>query len=85
MGSVLNIFSTDTDPVYKDIRQNINFDVVLSIYSSMHKKAEESSIQYSRGSLCQRRSQDVFIGVAREGPATSLGWHINLQYLNIKM
>ncbi len=32
MGSVLNIFSTDTDPVYKDIIQNINFDVVLSVF-----------------------------------------------------
>ncbi len=50
MGSVLKIFSTDIDPVYKDISQNIHFDVVLSvfIYSSMHKKASESSIQYSR-------------------------------------
>ncbi len=32
MGSVLKIFSTDTDPVYKDISQNINFDVVLSVF-----------------------------------------------------
>ncbi len=49
MGSVLKIFSTDTDPVYKDISQNINFDgSFVCIYSSMHKKAEESSIQYSR-------------------------------------
>ncbi len=57
MGSVLKIFSTDTDPVCKDISQNINFEVVLSIYSSMHKKAEESSIQYSRrvdAALCVR-------------------------------
>ncbi len=29
--------------------------------------------------------QDVFFGVAREGPATSLGWHRNLLYFNIKM
>ncbi len=29
------------------------------------------------------QSQDVFIGVAREGPATSLGWHRNLHYFNI--
>ncbi len=33
----------------------------------------------------QWRSQDVFIGVAREGPATSLGWHRNIHYFNIKM
>ncbi len=32
MGSVLKIFSTDTDSVYKDISQNINFDVVLSVF-----------------------------------------------------
>ncbi len=32
MGSVLKIFSTDTDPVYKDISQNINVDVVLSVF-----------------------------------------------------
>ncbi len=32
MGSVLKIFSTDTDPVYKDISQNIHFDVVLSVF-----------------------------------------------------
>ncbi len=30
-------------------------------------------------------SQDVFIGVAREGPATSLGWHRNINYFNIEM
>ncbi len=27
----------------------------------------------------------MFIGVAREGPATSLGWHRNLHYFYIKM
>ncbi len=32
MGSVLKIFSTDTDPVYKDISQNIHFDVVVSVF-----------------------------------------------------
>ncbi len=29
---VLKIFSTDTNPVYKDISQNIHFDVVLSVF-----------------------------------------------------
>ncbi len=33
----------------------------------------------------QWRSQDVFIGVAREGKATSLVWHGNLHCFNIKM
>ncbi len=32
MGSVLKIFSIDTDPVYKDISQNLNFDVVFSVF-----------------------------------------------------
>ncbi len=49
MGSVLKIFSTDTDPVYKDISQNINVDVVLSVFiHPCTKKVEESSIRYSR-------------------------------------
>ncbi len=49
MGSVLKIFSTDTDLVYKDISQNINFDVVLSVFiHPCTKKTEECSIQYSR-------------------------------------
>ncbi len=40
---------SDTDPVYKDISQNIHFDVVLSVFiHPCTKKAEESSIQYSR-------------------------------------
>ncbi len=32
MGSLLKIFSTDTDHAYKDIIQNIHFDVVLSVF-----------------------------------------------------
>ncbi len=46
MGSVLKIFSTDTDPVYKDISQNINFDVVVSVF--IHQCTKNSSIKYSR-------------------------------------
>ncbi len=46
-------------------------------------------IEFQAPQICsspqQWRSQDVFIGVAREGPATSLGWHSNLHYFNIKM
>ncbi len=59
MGSVLKIFSTDTDPVYKDISQNIHFDVVLSVFiHPCTKKAEESSIQYSHrvdAAVCEYR------------------------------
>ncbi len=32
MGSVLKIYSTDPDPVYKDVSQNIHFDVVFSVF-----------------------------------------------------
>ncbi len=60
MGSVLKFFSTDTDPAYKDISQNKFWCSFVCLDSSMHKKAEESSIQYSRSvgaALCQWRSQ----------------------------
>ncbi len=45
MGSVLKIFSTDTDPVYQDISQDIHFDVVLSVFN--HPCTKKSLIQYS--------------------------------------
>ncbi len=32
MGSEPKIFSTDADPVYKDISQNIHFDTILSVF-----------------------------------------------------
>ncbi len=41
----------------KDISQNMHFDVVLSVFIHPLKKAEESSIQYSRrvdASICVR-------------------------------
>ncbi len=89
MGSVLKIFSTDTDPVYKDISQNVHFDVVLSVFIHPCKKKSGEELnsvfaQSWRGCLCQWQSQDVFIW-GREGPATSLGWHINLHYFNIRL
>ncbi len=48
MGSVLKIFYTDTDPFYKDISQNVYFDVVLSVFIHPCTRKEASSIQDSR-------------------------------------
>ncbi len=56
---------------------------IFSVFCTGLKKNElvSRAIQPSP----QWRSQHIFTGVAREGPATSLGWHRNLHYFNIKM
>ncbi len=70
MGSVLKIFSTDTDPVHKDISQNIHFDVVLSVFIHPCTKKRRRA-QFSIHAELTRLSvsvaePDVFIGMSPE-------------------
>ncbi len=77
MGSVLKIFSTDTDPVYKDISQNINFDVVVSV--SIHPcTKKQRRAQFSISAELIRLSVSVaepgcFHRVARRGQQPACG------------
>ncbi len=76
MGSLLKIFSTDTDHAYKDIIQNIHFYVVLSVFIySCTKKRRRAQFSI--------RAELTWLSVSE--PGCLHYFFIILHYFKIKM